>query len=493
MIEHIRVGVDQNLERSFLLDLLFKLDRSGPRQDAYNHGYLKFASALKTLREQSAIIDVDLVLRECVFRRRAVVHEQYGEAPNSRGVDIPVVLNEARDMIEVALRDIDRRDVRVARKTRSSLLAERSAIYGYLAVQRARSGAATECWSDYLAARAAGENAVGIGGDYYPLDIALWTGGDILKAKGRELSDAQRAEVLANLHETMDLADDVFKVRSPRTAGIPKSEDGANGDDFVSAVQRVRYLERRQEVANVMGDVDLSEESLTALEEVAPSAVTFLRAKSMGSVVYLVDPPFDTTVRVAAANAANYIADRVGAGVLLDTRCQRLLVRLRWAESTGERLMYAQRGRMPTIQAHIDELLDTIGQLNENAGRDARNRERFLEAVLCWLRRDFNRANDLWNSLSSDTEYEDKSRVIRWLVATTSDGRPVRYRGRVEGRHRNAWRVRVEGINRTIAIRANDFGQEDLSHGRELRDFGIAFNFIGPIADPLVHRVGRRR
>ena len=74
LIRNVGTGVDQGIERSFLLDLLFKLDRNGPRQEAYGSGYLRFADALKELREHNGVSDPDIALRECVFRRRAVFH-----------------------------------------------------------------------------------------------------------------------------------------------------------------------------------------------------------------------------------------------------------------------------------------------------------------------------------------------------------------------------------------------------------------------------------
>ena len=70
-----------------------------------------------------------------------------------------------------------------------------------------------------------------------------------------------------------------------------------------------------------------------------------------------------------------------------------------------------------------------VSSLNEQAGADAHNRERFLEAVLYWLLKDTNRAIELWRSLSNDTEYEDRSRVGRWLVTTDESGSPRQFRG----------------------------------------------------------------
>ena len=492
LIGNIRFGLDQSAERSFLLNLLFMIDRNGPRKEAYRSGYLRFADALKQLREQNRISDPDLVLRECVFRRREVFQSQHRSDPGRTAEERLTILDDARDIIEKTLRQIDDEIITVPRKTKQSLVAERSAIYGYLAIERTQYSGGEDFWSDYLAARTASEKAIGLGRNAYPIDIALWTAGDVLKLKRDEMSDAQRAEVLADLHATIDVADEVFRVQGKKD-GIPNDfQEYTDPDEGMVALdEKTRYLERRSRVADIMGDAKLSDKTLIELESVAPAATTFLMAKRWTEKVDTSEPPFDDKTRKIATQAADHISNRVKKGIVLDDRCQRLLLRLRWAQSTGERLMFNQRGRTPVDPDLIFELREIVSALNEQAGADARNRERFLEAVLCWLLKDTNAAIEIWQSLSRDTEYEDPARVGRWLVETDENGSPRQFRGRVEAR-RNNWQVRVEGIERPISLLAYDFPNDDLAPGRELRGFGIAFNYIGPIADPL-SRPRRRR
>ena len=492
LIGSVRFGLDQSAERSFLLNLLFMI-RNGPRKEAYRSGYLRFADALKQLREQNRISDPDLVLPECVFRRRAVSRSQSDYDADRTDDERLAILDEARDTVEKALRQIDDGKILVSRKTKQSLIAERSAIYGYLAIERARSSGSEDFWSDYLAARTASEKAIGLGRNTHPIDIALWTASDVLKLKKDEMSDAQRAEVLADLHATIDVADEVFRVKGQKTGMSSDLPEYRDPDEGLAALdQKTRYLGRRSRIADVMGDAKLSDETLAELENIAPAAATFLIAKRQAEQVYMSEPPFDDKIRKIAAKAADYISRRVNKGIVLDDRCQRLLLRLRWAQATGERLMFNQRDRTPVDTDLIFELRKIVSVLNEQAGADARNRERFLEAVLCWLLKDTNRAIEIWRSLSRDTEYEDRARVVRWLVATDESGSPRQFRGRVEAGRENNWQVRVEGVERPISLLARDFPNAELAHGRELREFGIAFNYIGPIADPLSHpRRGR--
>ena len=489
LIRYVRTGLDRNAERSFLLDLLFKIDKNGPRKEAYRSGYLRFADVLKELRERHRMCDPDLVLRECVFRRR-VIQLQNSE---TFGTDMErfAILDEARGTIENTLRQIDDEEIHVSRKTKQSLVAERSAIYGHLAVERAKTSTGDDFWSDYLAAKVASEKAIGIGRDYYPIDIALWTGRDVLNSKMEELSEEQRAELLADLNATIEVADDVYRVKGQtnRIQG-DLNEDIDLDEGSVLLDQKARYLERRSRAASVMGDAKLNDETLTKLESVAPAAATYLIAKRRAEHVDLSNPPFDDRTRRIAGEAADYIDSQLSTEIGLDDRCQRLLLKLRWALATGDRLMFSQHCRTPVDTSQILELRAIVSALNERAGADARNRDRYLEAVLCWLLNDMNRAIEIWQSLSNDTEYEDRSRVVRWLVTSDGSGSPRRFRGRIEKRGKTDW-IRVEGVEKPIRVLARDFPNESFSHGRELREFGIAFNYIGPIADPLSRSVRR--
>ena len=496
LISNVRFETDRRAERSFLLDLSFKIDRNGPRQEAYRRGYLQFADALKQLRERNRIYDPDLVLRECVFRRRAVFRSQGDGDEDRTNEQRLAILDAARDTVEKTLHQIDdEKNIPISRKTKQSLIAERSAIYGYLAVQRAQLDAKEDFWSDYLAARTANEKAIGLGRNAYPIDIALWTAKDVLRLRKDDLSDEQRAELLADLYATIDVADDVFQVKEQSNEMPSDSQrDGDPDEGLIALDQKAKYLERRSQVAYVMGNAELDEETLARLERVAPAAATFLIAKRKAAPISASEPPFDNETRGIAGQTADYISSRAAAGIALDDRCQRLLLRLRWAQATGERLMFDQRGRTPVDADQVYALYMIVNALNEKAGADARYRERFLEAVLCWLLRDTKRANDIWRSLAHDTESEDRSRVVRWLVETDESGAPRQFRGRVEaqGKGADAWWVRVEGIDRLIRMSARDFRNDDLATGRELRNFGIAFNYIGPSADPLSRPVRRR-
>ena len=492
LIRSSRPGVDERIERDFLLRLLYNIDRSGPRKKAYSDGYLRFADALKLLREQHATVDPDLVLRECVLRRRAV------QSQRDLRSDVPVneslaTLNDARDAIERALREIDDGGIRISSRTRQSLVTERAAIYGYLAVQQARQDTRDAFWSDYLAARTASNGVIGVSGSLYPINIALWTGRDVLKQKRDELTPPQTAELRADLYANIDFADDLVGVtRRPIRRSHTSHGFGDVDEHPALSEELLEYLRLRSQVADAMGDTVLDDQTLRMLNEIDPQTATFLIARRRAESVYAGRCPFDRDTRALAADTADYIDGQTDVGVNLDDRCRRLLLTLRWAHTTGERLMFRQRGKTPAGEQGLSRLYRTVSALNESGGADARIRERYLEAVLSWLLRDTKHASSLWRSLSADTDYQDRHRTVRWHLVSDEQGEPRRFRGRVEVsdvKHS----VRVEGMERPIALSLHDFPSDEIEHGRELRDFGIAFNYIGPIADPLSRHSLRRR
>ena len=467
LIGNVRLGIDQKAERFFLLDLLQKLDREGPRGNMYKDGYLKFANELQKLREKHGFVDAALMLRESVFRRQAVLSSSPGTGIENQSEERNLhILDAARATVEKALELINSGEIFANKRTRQLLTSEHSAIYGFLAIQQMKAGDSEGFWSDYLAARVASTKAAALSEeDYHPVDIALWTARDVLR-QGTGLSEEQRAEILADLHATLDLAE---------------------GLEFGGS-QQIRYLERRKSVADVMDNSPLGDEALARLENVAPAVATFLIARQKAEIVDTEEPPFNEGTRQVAMETADYISKRANSWTAEDVRCQRLLLRLRWAQATGQHLLREQRGRTPTDRNLTAELLSIVSALNEQAGTEARNQERFLEAVLSWLLKDTTRAIDIWKALSNDTQYEDRSRTVRRLLVTDESGSPCLFRGRVEGgKGTDKWRVRVEGIDKPIALQANEYEGEDITHGRELPQFRIAFNYIGPIADPSPH------
>ena len=153
--------------------------------------------------------------------------------------------------------------------------------------------------------------------------------------------------------------------------------------------------------------------------------------------------------------------------------------------------MALSRQRQPLLadDATRRDVLEIVRAMNQAAGEASRHVSRYLEAVLTWLVGDEQSAVQIFRDLAQETDYEFPGRVIRRHVITGIDGKPRPFQGRVERElGEGHWIIRVDQLNQKVDLLSRDFRNEDIAYGRTIKGFGIAFNFIGPIADPIRRR-----
>lgn len=470
LIEAVRpTSVDRKSEQQFLLDLLHKLHRDGPRGAAYKAGYLRIGRALTNIREQHHVKDASVMLQESAFRRAALFA---AEKPDDQVQAISdqlrdQILNEAREVVELAIKEIGEGHLRAGRRSRQNFVVERASIYGFLAVGMAKRGAQEEdVWPQYLAARSALSQAMSASDNYFSMDIGIWTPADIISFG--HLSTEHKAELQADILAILDQAN----------------------ADLLPALAAERFHSRRLKVAPIVNDLDMAEEAFKALEKLNAPVAYFLRARALCPKIFQETvEPFSVDARKEAAIAADFLENR-RLSISSDTRCLQLLLQLKWIISTGHRALRSERCVIPGSSAARSNILKIVSTLNEAAGEGARNVNRLLEASLEWLHGDTALARELFQSLSRDSEFEDSSRVVRRLVFV--DPAEKGFIGRIEKqRSEGHWSLSVDGFSGTIDLLSREFSGEDLRVGREVRNFNIAFNYLGPIADPILRRGAR--
>jgi len=455
-------SVDEDSERRFLLDLLYKLDRDGPRGKAYGRGYLRIARALTALRVNHGVDDASLMLQESSFRRAWLqfMQDQETQMPPAERDSI---LEEAREVVENALNQIQRGRLRTGNRTRDNLHVELASIYGYLAVGHAMSGAKADLvWADYQAARVAARRAMNIAPSYFPFDVGLWMPADIFE-KAASLTDVQRAELVADIYGTLDRV---------------QAQD-------LAPSQAERFDIRRHKVGATLKDAKLQESALQNLEKINPQAAIFLRARSRCPELFEVeDEVLPKEVRAAAMEAAAFIRGQEQL-VSMDARCLRSLLEYEWASTMGRRLLSGERQLLPSDRDQLRKLQRIVSSLLQVTAEAQEAAIRYLGATLSWVLDDVKDAEIAWRALSRDTEYEDRRRVRRHLVVSDSSGRPKRFRGRlVELKSDGHWLLELEGTRVKVDVLERDFRDLDFRSGYEMRDFAIAFNYRGPLAEP---------
>ncbi|MET3916104.1 hypothetical protein ABID97_002886 [Variovorax sp. OAS795] len=471
IVELIRAArissVDATAERDFLRDLLHKMHRDGPRLKNYQKGYLDFARALTELRTRHSVRDASLMVQESAFRRDTVFISDGASDPEDRIPDEQrdQILEEAREVIEIALKEIVDGKLSAGKRMRQNLSVERATIYCYQAVGLARRKTnAEQIMSHYSAARVAITSAASTASSYHPFDIAIWA--PALIVRENVLSEDQKQELLADIYSTFDSFSADLKLQR----------------------YRAEFEERRMRVAQVLRDNALEDSSFEELERLKPAVAYYLRARSFCPDALDATRAVDAAMKKHADKAAAYLEDRYEQ-IAHDPRALQLLIQLRWLAVSGERLLRRDRCVIPQDLAFQNKILNYVRTLNELAGSGASNVYRLLEAALRWITGDSSLAREQFNQLARDSDFEDGSRVVRRLLLVSED--PEGYRGTADRlRKEGNWSISVKNFSGKIDLEVRQFSGEDLKKGRELRGFNIAFNFLGPIADPI--RIGAK-
>lgn len=471
LIDDVRpFGVDGATERRFLFDLLHKVDRRGPRGDELAGGYLSIAEALTKLRKTHGMDDVSLILKESGFRRDYLY--AYMNDEGLSGAERDRILNDARAAVDDAIRRIDLGELKSSSRARRDLFVERAALYGYLAVGHATRGAKPdEVWADYQAARAASRQAISLAPNYYPYDVGLWTTADLLSNRNAtRLTEAQQAELRADVYTLLDQL----------------------SVDDVTSDQSLQYLKRRDQVGKLLGDEVLSAEARAAIKDMNPSLATYLEAREIAARIFVKkDEELSAAARTSAAEAL-LILRRAGEIARQDARCLWLQLELEWTAATGERLLRGERRPLPAGAATRDELFRLVTALKAQNGGVLDFRLRFLEALLLWVGGDVKAAELEWRALGRESDLEVRGRTRRRLFIAGEDGSPTRFTGRLTRQKPNAnWVVEVDSLRGSVDLLATDFRGTQLAAGRAPPEFAIAFNYLGPIADPLDRYKGR--
>lgn len=112
-------------------------------------------------------------------------------------------------------------------------------------------------------------------------------------------------------------------------------------------------------------------------------------------------------------------------------------------------------------------------------------RYRYLDAVFTWLTTDETGARASFRALASETEYVERGRVINRHVIADEAGHPILFDGIVDRQLSDKrWSVFIEKLSRHVDFIEGDRHQS-IEVGRTLRRFAVAFNYLGPIVDPL--------
>ena len=457
LLAHASPSSYGNSERRFALDLVHKLGPDGPFGKRYAAHYLEIARTLTEMRTRRGVEDPSLMLQEATLRRRA-----FRDGPPVAGLDPAKILEEAKQVVDLALDRFSPGKSPGLRRACANLKVERAAIYGFRAVQQLKLGAnLDEVWQFYKGARDSARSAAYAADSYFAIDVSVWVPTDLLR--DGKWDPERRAELIADIWDGIERVDPVQ----------------------LDTEQREKFEERRVKVAQALGDKPLEQEALQALDRGGSTAGIFLRARGIGGPMWGPGEPSSEDA-LNAGRVVAYMREHRQA-IRQDARCQRYLLKGLWIASTASYLFRGERSPLPEREDAMHEILTLLQDLSNLEGTLGDPRTEYLRAVLMWRLRREHAAREVWQELSRETSFSDPRRVIRHHVWTEAGGKPRLFHGRVisDVAGRGRARVQVEGIQQEVELLQRDFPGIELRRGASVPGgFHIAFNFIGPVADP---------
>ena len=296
---------------------------------------------------------------------------------------------------------------------------------------------------------------------YSPVDVLVWS--TLALAQPGVVDENIRTEAIVDVLDALETVD----------------------EDLLDGRNREQFHRRRFEVGELLGNQELSESAFQSLIAIGSSAGFYIRARELGQgdqVHTLRDSQNGGSYR----NAWEYLEDNRD-HIKSDARCLNLLLNNWWLSKTGHRLLDDERVVLPFRDDEWGYTLQLIRELRAlDSHRDLTLS--LLEAIALFHMDRFPAALNLFREVEAESyRVPGRRRIFRSFLASEAGGNPKAYHGtvrHVEPRGHRA-QVFVDEIGQHLTFLPADFGRPDIRQGDSLGEFHIAFNFIGPIADPL--------
>ena len=298
--------------------------------------------------------------------------------------------------------------------------------------------------------------------DYHPIDILGWMTEALLDSGVLDLES--EAEVKADILHIFSLAD----------------------PDAYDPVQKERFLQRRMKIGNLIGRTDMAEDAFQTLVAQGSKAGYYLRASQLAGR-FRTDRRLTDSQKRSFSQAVTYLETHRN-DIAGDSRCLYLLLRLWWMAKTGSSILFGERQTVGFDQQDWQYALRLIMELFESEGQYPVALLKFLQSLATFHLGWIDNALALFRELEQVTDYVlGRRRIIRSYLASTPSGEPAVFHGTVawidnEQRRGQAY---VEELRCRIPMFPIEFARgRELRQGDPIGRFHIAFNFIGPMADP---------
>jgi hypothetical protein len=442
----------------FAVELVRCLGPNSPVATYFAPYFREVSEALTQLRIERGVRHPRLMLQEASLLREYVVKNSKAGNPPSDAIEC---LNEAENVLREAF---DLLTGRRTNKLQSYILVELASTLGskvrhLIDYTNLNHSDALELYREIrdlvLQARAIDPEG------YYPIDVFTWTTNALIEADVLDVD--VRAEAIADLLYIFSLT---------------------TLEDF--GEQQERFETRRYEVGRLLNKEDFTDAAFDTLLTRGSGAGFYLRAFDI-----IRDVPFSKELTIEQRELSSQGADYLESHwehIEHDGRCLYLLLRLWWAKQTGRPIFYGERQSLPFDQSQWTFLRKLLATLINTGELYLTPSLKYLTGLTAFQLGDIEYAIETFKELERESEYtQGRRRIIRSYLASNPDGSPKIFSGTVSwvNEERTKGELYVQELRRNIRFFPREFNRPNIQKYDALDSFYIAFNFIGPIAEPL--------
>ncbi len=451
-------GASESDEISFVIELIREAGPQSSQRSRFAPHFRTFADAITEARELRRIQSPRLMLQEANLLREWITNRsQQGSRPE----ETAEVLEQAQLILEGASDLL--KDNPHQWRLRSFIATELASTFGAATIDSIRTeGGDGLVRSNYRQVLNAVRLARSIdSSSYSPVDVLVWS--TTALAQQSNVEETTLTEAIVDVLDALETID-------------PELLDVRN---------REQFHRRRLEVGQLLGDEGLSESAFEELLSIGSSAGFYIRAREIAQAAEILDDGKVRDIR-PYSDAWAYLENN-RAQIAKDPRCLNLMLNYWWLSKTRHRLFHDERVVLSFQKDEWNYALRIVRELkafDSNRGLTLS----LLEAVSLFHLDLFPAALQVFGEVEAESyRVPGRRRILRSFLASESDGVPRVFHGTVQSvdSRRNRAQVFVEEIGRYITFLPTDFGRPDIRQGDSLGQFHIAFNFIGPIADPL--------
>jgi hypothetical protein len=456
---------NSDAEIEFAIKLVVSMGPNGTDANHFANYFQKISEILTKLREEQSIQNTSLMLQEAFLLRETIINRIQRQIPLATH-DAEEILEKSENILRQA---IDLLEINSRNKgKRSRLMVELASVLG------TKSRYLLESQNDisrsirflHEAQKTAFEAFALVPDSYYSIDVIGWTSDFILRTSDLDLKS--RYEIEANIYHAFTLAE--------------------AGD--LSAKDSERFQRHRMSIGKLTKDDKISEDAFQRLIKLGSSAGYYLKAYEIVREILFKETALYLNEIKLAKNAVQYLQEH-RKKINYDARTLFLLLKVWWLSKTGKRLFCGERETLPFNREDWLECLEIVESLMKTSDFYENPSLTYLKGLSTFHLDQVQQSLTIFKELENLVDIKGRRRIIRSYIASNSDGQPKKYTGEVAWIHNNSneiGKVYVSELQRSlINFMPNIFQRPDIRKGESLGEFHLAFNFLGPIADPIAY------